>query len=141
MLLLLLCHQSLKMTQAILSDVVAVGKDLKKIILLAAQCSWQQGKFCSARCTCFNCQNGKKSKESKVRSCRCEAGCIQNRCPCFSNQFSCEANPVCRCKNCKNPKGSIHFVEDVEANSALGIRKRCIGKVQNNRSSLYSPVT
>ena len=37
MLLLLLCHQSLKMTQAILSDVVAVGKDLKKIMLLAAQ--------------------------------------------------------------------------------------------------------
>ena len=107
---------------------------------VGSKCSWQQGKFCSARCTCFNCQNGKKSKESKVRSCRCEAGCIQNRCPCFSNQFSCEANPVCRCKNCKNPKGSIHFVEDVEANSALGIRKRCIGKVETNRSSLYSAV-
>ena len=82
-------------------------------------------KACSEQCKCFQCHNGRRKKEVKQRPCRCEQGCIQSRCPCFKNEFSCDENPRCRCKHCENGYGAVpHVASKKSASSCTDSRRR-----------------
>ena len=81
-------------------------------------------KACSEQCKCFQCHNGRRKKEAKQRPCRCEQGCVQSRCPCFKNEFSCDENPMCRCKHCENGYGAVSHVASKKSISSCNDRRR-----------------
>lgn len=77
---------------------------------------YSKGKRCSSKCTCRNCGNVKKSKNSSESSdteqprkreegCSCRMSyCEKSYCSCAKEQKGCSAK--CACYNCKNSYGT-----------------------------------
>ncbi|CAH1799207.1 unnamed protein product [Owenia fusiformis] len=51
-----------------------------------------------------------------TRGCACKSGCKTRRCKC--NSFNKECGPGCKCKDCKNPKGSCTLQVDFQSDSS-----------------------
>jgi hypothetical protein len=107
---------------------------------------------CTEQCNCQLCnnENGRKFHLSqKVKGCRCGENhktedslyCVTSLCSCRKFGFSCNDDPACSCKHCKNPGGSKTDLEcppkKRQATERLVLLQKSAGKLPDMNSEQF----